>query len=78
MQKLFSLREATCNMPRHLAARCYSVGDSQVSAYEIRRHDLNHGTLVPDKALNLHLCDELIICTFVRLFAVINVISKVV
>jgi hypothetical protein len=44
--ELFLLREAACNMLRHLFASCYSLEDSQVFTYEIRSHNVNHAMLV--------------------------------
>jgi hypothetical protein len=72
-------------MPQHLFAGCYSVEDSRICTYEIRRHNLNHAMLEPGEVLNLHLYElqsylygELVmkspseICTLFRLFQIIN------
>ena len=47
LDELFLFREAACNMPQHLFMSCYSVEDSQIIIYEIRRHNVNHAMLVP-------------------------------
>jgi len=57
LDEVFLLREAACNMPQHLFASFYSVEDSQVFTYEIRRPNRNHAMLMPGSILKLHLCE---------------------
>jgi len=46
LDKLFLFQVAASNLPQHLLAISYSVEDSQLFTYEIRRHNLNHAMLV--------------------------------
>jgi len=47
LDKLSLFQEAASNMPQHLLTICYSVEDTQLFTYEIRRHYINHAMLVP-------------------------------
>ena len=47
LDELFLLLEAACNMLQHLFASSYSVEDSQIFTFKIRRHNVKHAMLVP-------------------------------